>query len=499
MRLKMFNVLIFLFVCTLLIRLPNLNRPISKHHEFNTAFFLIPMDVWDNDGIFKHGFLPSYNYSNPSDKEIGHPIGIPNGNKDGDYYYLSLPSFSYVLPYLLFKLFFIPIAPLSLQVFNLIIHFLTIVMLFRLLKMCFDEKSALIGSLVFLFSPVLMWFFGNGYTHHVLGTALFVAVVYFLFLYLNIHKKYALYLFGFIFCLLLLTEWIGVLLGATIFLLFVLKLKEDKYRKILFTLIISGLPVLLIFYYQYVVFIGLDNYIAYQANRLNVRSTLANHSFTLFHQFWGLMKWYIVGYGVWLVMILGLLGLYLAKKDKFKISIYQKYLFILSILPVWMYHFLFMEFTLAHDYSVLYDGLLLSFLVTFLTYYTFRDLQTTNGKVLASLLVIVCLSVGHYYYINRPGKISRNGDAYSIYKDIGEEVKATIADDGMVFMKRSGESSSDPCNPQIVYYAKRSIKPVSSEEEAFAFMKEFHQYKGKLYIQDGAKVTKIIDLYLENH
>jgi|GEM_PF-5248066 len=69
-------ILLILMIGSVLVRLPSLNRPISKHHEFNTAFFLIPMEMWQHDGILNHGMLPPYTYPGKANRNLLEPIII---------------------------------------------------------------------------------------------------------------------------------------------------------------------------------------------------------------------------------------------------------------------------------------------------------------------------------------------------------------------------------------------------------------------------------------
>ena len=59
----------FAFIIYLLVRLPNFNRPVSKHYEFNTAVILINIISWRQAGGGNHFYYtPVMNFQHTGDK-----------------------------------------------------------------------------------------------------------------------------------------------------------------------------------------------------------------------------------------------------------------------------------------------------------------------------------------------------------------------------------------------------------------------------------------------
>ena len=56
--------LLLIFFISVIIRIPNLDRPLSKHHEFNAALILIPIDNWNQTSPFDFNFGPVMSYQN---------------------------------------------------------------------------------------------------------------------------------------------------------------------------------------------------------------------------------------------------------------------------------------------------------------------------------------------------------------------------------------------------------------------------------------------------
>ena len=65
-------------------------------------------------------------------KEINN-ITVEGIEKEGDYYYLSFPSMTYILPYVCFQLFGVAPSPIALQVFNMLIHFICILLIYLII------------------------------------------------------------------------------------------------------------------------------------------------------------------------------------------------------------------------------------------------------------------------------------------------------------------------------------------------------------------------------
>lgn len=483
-------VLLGLFLLSVVVRLPGLNRPVSKHHEFNTAFFLIPMEIWAKEGIVKHGFLPPYNYFSPNDKHIAEPIGIEAGNKDGTYYYLSLPCLSYLAPYAVFRLLHVQPSPLGLRLFNLFIHLLLCLMLFEVFARLFPVRAALIGTVFHLFSPGTLWFHGNGYTHHIFAAFLMVAALYALSLILFSTKRKAWHL-GFYTAalfLLFLTEWISVFFTLAVALaMFFHRKQRPASRAVIGCSLAAAALGLGLLLFQYAHFLGLEHYFAYQRDRLGWRSTWSGAP-GLVAQAAAWLKWTIVSFGPWIVLIAVLaVRAALRRKQLAKPAAPVLNVFlVLVLLPPLLYHLTFGQFTLEHDYSVMIDAIGWAFLMAMLIVRA----HIPNRSMAFAVAVVAALGIAQYYLINRPGAYGQNGDPYTIYQDIGETVRRTSTPDETIFIT-GFDASVNRNNPQVVYYAKRNFKPVENVQEALDFLHAHDRQNGKLYVLKDGKVVRI--------
>jgi hypothetical protein len=263
--------------------------------------------------------------------------------------------------------------------------------------------------------------------------------------------------------------------------------KNPLYKKLILCTLIAGVLSALIMFAQYSYHFGWNQYLDYQLNRFSYRSTLVNDSLSIGEQIFSWIKWTLVSFGPWIVLIVVFFAIYFIKKSKhWNISENEKQVFSLLFFPAVLYHFVFMEFTVVHDYSVIIDGLFWAFIIGFIA----ERIQLSFVKTNVFTSVIILMSIAQYYYINRPGKYNQNGDSYSIYQDIGETIKSTSTADDTIFIIGFDESVNRN-NPQIIYYAKRNFKPIDDENEVEEFMRTFNRKHGKIYILNQGTVQEI--------
>ena len=118
------------------------------------------------------------------------------------------------------------------------------------------------------------------------------------------------------------------------------------------------------------------------------------------------------------------------------------------------------------------------------------------GKLKGLVLMSVIISVISYYYINKPGKFALNGDEYSSSKQLGLEIKNTSDNDAVIFTFGNIE-----IDPQLIYYAQRNIKEVTTKEEALDFLKSRQIKRGFIYyssVRNNSQFDKIEEIRLDS-
>jgi hypothetical protein len=453
------------FLISVLIRIPNLNRPLSKHHEFNAAFFLIPMEIWNESSGFDYNFNPVLNYSNSGDKGINN-FSAGDTKFENRFYYLSFGAGSYIFPYAFMQLMGGP-SVINLQLFSILVHLLTAIVLILITKTIFKslkikENYALISGLIYLLLPHTLWFHGNGYTHHSLVVLFFLLTNWSLLKYLEKPDKlmvgilYSIFLF-----LTIYTEWVGCFLSFSA-LLFVFKYsRKDFFKLFLLTIVTSSLAILFI-YWQSSAIIGKEKYIDYLLNRFWDRSDLGSSSTGYLYFIKRISFWFTIGYlPIILWIIFGIIKLR-------SISVFKPLLkfSILILVPIGLHHIVFSGFTAAHDYSVLIDASYLAILGAFICY----KLNVFSYRIIKQLVFgfsFIFLSCLIYYGINRPGEISQRGDRYDAFQKIGQTIQNHSSSDDIIFI----EGLEDLPNPQVVYYAKRNFYAIKSKSEMASILK----------------------------
>src|SRR5579871_5317879 len=111
-------VIILLFLLSVLVRVPDLNRPLSKHHEFCTAVSLRIMQIWADSGVTSYHFNPIMSYTGAANKYINNQT-LSDPDTGGNEYYKSYPPGGYLLPYFIFTVLHIYPDVLPIQIYNL--------------------------------------------------------------------------------------------------------------------------------------------------------------------------------------------------------------------------------------------------------------------------------------------------------------------------------------------------------------------------------------------
>jgi hypothetical protein len=495
---KTLPILLIAFFVSVILRLPQLNRPLSKHHEFCTAVSLNIIQNWWDNGIENVGYAPATNFPNKADKFINNFANATGKivDKNGNFYYVSHPPFAYYLPYYFFKLIGVRPEVIHIQLFNFGLHFLTALFVyFTLSLLSFNSPRSIlhipsfVAFLFFLFAPATLWFQGNVYMSDMAVQAPFVIGVY-IALKMIIRRKffvtkyilfYALILF-----LMIYTSWLGLFFALAIFLYSLLHVKEIKgFRVLIWTTIIVAIIALRLIFYQYSNIAGAEAYLSELFNRYLIRGSLGDiqngvfafiYSYFIF--FKNLLYNYTVNYIVFFLIIFGFIYVVFSK-NKLKITFSENgYRFIwISLLPIGLLHVLFLNYS-EHDFTVLYASLFLSVLMG-----VFYDKIKKSGAVALTKLnvaysIALVLLMLHFTFSNLPGKANYKGDIYSLDKAKADFISANSDTSEVLFMYEKPE-------PQLIFYAKRNIKVVKSEEEAIAFLNLRKIEKGRLFDFSG--------------
>ena len=465
------------------------------------------------NGAAKYHFNPVMNYPGVANKFINKYASTTGKMVDanGNYYYVSHPQFAYIFPYLVFQLLHVKATVLAIELFNLVINFISALFIYLIIGALRSRKSferidwiGLCGFIVYLFSAGVLWFQCNTYMSDMLVHLFFVAATYYLlqlFIKDRTTRKYFI-LYAATLFLMIYTSWLGIFFAFSVFLYSAIRLRKEKiYKQVILITILISIAAIGLFVYQYSLINGLEDYLNQMLNRLQLRSGWQERSSFFMAvkkllYFSGLILTnYITSY-LPFILLLGFF-IYKTMNNRLHLKFDQRnFLFIwISVLPVILLNALLSEYS-GHDFVSLYGSLFLSVAIALLYDKLNRNKSIPAGKLKLLVLLSIIISVASYYYINRPGRISLRGDEYSVSKQLGLEIKNTSANDAVIFTLGNAE-----IDPQLIYYAQRNIKEITTKEEAFDFLKIRKIKCGFIYYSSNAKSTlfdKIEEINLEN-
>lgn len=467
---KVTGILLLIFLISVLVRYPNINRPLSKHHEFITAIPLRVLQIWDAEGASKFNFNPVMNYAGEANKNINNHASTSGGMKDefGNFYYVSHPQFAYIFPHLVFKALHIKPTVLSLEIFHLFVNFFSAVFIYLITCLLSIQRPfkqifipGLIAFIVYLFSPAVLWFQCNTYMSDTLVHLPFILAVYTI-LKLLMRKRfyspkylfyYALFLF-----LMIYTSFLGLFFAAAVFFYALIKLrKENVFIPLMIVTLGVSFFTLVLIIKQYSLINGGEAYVLQMMDRFSERGSAGGHGIMGFlHRTYYNLKIIFLNYATSYLPIFVLLGFFAflsLKKTKMGLMFTKNgYRFLwLSALPVLMLHAVLLNYS-GHDFVMLYGSLFLAVLVGILYDKLKRSEVLTPFVLNLGIFMVVLSSIALYYYINMPGQHSWKGDYYATSKDVGLFIKDNAQANEVVYIK--GEIEIDP---QLIVYAERNI------------------------------------------
>ena len=171
------------------------------------------------------------------------------------------------------------------------------------------------------------------------------------------------------------------------------------------------------------------------------------------------------------------------KKINFNQAAFFNPIIALSILIILSHHFLLLEFTQRHDYSAVKSGWLIAYFFACI-YYQLKPFLQKKAYFLP--VFIVFGGVLQYYYINRPGAYSQNGDAYAAMQQVGASIAEQSRGEECVFV-----SDPDFDTPQVQFYAHRTPHFVSTIDSCRSFLQRAHLPKGVFFDIKNQKIISV--------
>ena len=509
-------ILIALFMSSVAIRLPNINRPLSTNYEWVTAHTLVTLHIWFEEGIISNRFSPVYTYSNPNDHYIKCP---PSGiaDNEGNYYYVSYPPFSFILPFLTFKLLGIYPTALSLQIFNLFFHFFCGLLIYGITSVLIERKfsqrlciPALVSFCVYTFSSSPLWYHSNVYFADILVQFFFLLSTFVLVLILRVQervkKPYWLLLASSVF-LMIYSEWLGVFFSSVaIIICFLLRKKNGTAFKCMLIITFSSACAIFLILVQYLSINGIEVFLDLAQNRLIERSghgESGRGTFYALDSHLHLLRSYAVNYFPHFAIVFFLIIIRFIYKQETSLSKthYHSITLALTIPPVILHHLVFFQFTIIHDIALLKSCVSISIIIGLLYHRARLSLQSEPlalVRAIPAFVIIILLSLSTYNYYSH---IITPDEYFS--KRLGNQIKNSSSPDETIFFKTTKtlgwailkeRDGSFVIAPQIHYYSGRCIQTVPDLATAQSHLRKFNKQKGIVYtIQNPAYRIERID------
>ncbi len=441
-----FFVFVGIFLLSVLVRLPFINRPLSHHHEWLTSTVLRHLDIWSMDGLVADHFSPPTTYPGGANYFINNQ-GNDLCTASGQYYYISYPPFAFLLPYAVMRVLHLSASVLFLQVFNLGLHLVNLGLIFLLIRRLISGSQrsvlALVGVAVYAFSPATLWFHSNVYMADMLVQTFFISTL------LAVTRvwysmRWGEYVFlGVSVFLMCYTEWLGVLLAGSIGLaLFIFKPVRPK--TLFFVLLMSSSLALGLMVWQYSQIAGLGPYLSALAHKFLYRSGVSN-SYGDLKAWVHLSGFYMASYFPYLVFWGWEWRAWRRLGGGFAPEV--RLVLFLAILPVVMHHFLLFNFTTVHDFSTLKFSVFLSLSIALMGMAWARlPRRFWVGFGLATVVALL-----QFWVINHDCR-----NPYQAFAALIREQPKTV----LIVVR--GPYLIDP---QLIYYAKRNVVSWVSEAQ----------------------------------
>lgn len=474
-------IILLAFVVSVVVRVPQLDRPLSAHHEFCTAVALIILHNWHTDGYFTHHGNPIVSFTGPADR---YPPGFADGpaEHDGLIYYFSHPPFAYDVPYALFQITGSAPNVIGLQLLNLAFHLITAWCLFLAIRALFPsrEKSnaPVFAAVLYLFMPAPLWFHSNVYMSDMFVQNFWVmhlAIALRMYVSDRSDRKLSIAFFVTLF-LSVLTSWLGVFAAMASGLVALWKWREERSARWLFPVVLTALAVAMALGYttwRYTRVVELDQLIAFFHSRFEVRGSVG-----LEEGVWPHIMQMIVNYRMGflpLLIIFIAIAFFKLKGVVIKPILRPDALVVfipLTGLPVLLDHVFLLQYA-DHDFTVLKAGPILCGLAAI-------GIAQLEERWSIVLVTATCLAGVLYFYRINP---LPDGARYAYEQNIGQAIAAHVLPGEAAFTLGSTPE------PQVQWYAKRTLFRIDSLPQAEALLRAQRTRNGVVFRLTDQGVT----------
>jgi hypothetical protein len=450
-----------LLLILVLLRLPSLNRPLSKHDDFNTAVILINAISWQQAGGGHHfQYTPLMNFQGKANKIIEKGFHIDSSNNQ---VYLSFGAGWYVLPYFVFSALHVDATPMALQLLSICIGLLSACLLFGFLAAATgNTHSAFFGTLLFIFLPASLWYLGISY---VTTGIMMPLVIWILLLWQRLAKDASVigasWLIQLAVACMLLTyiDWVSVFLAGSLVVWSLIKsFRQKEFLLVAFVATASVALAIFLILWQYASYLGWPQVMGYWQSRFAERST-GTPGMGYIQNIQVFVRFIVAGY--WPLFMLLAAFLFLKRQ---KLPAHLRWIFF-AVAAMLVYNMVFLNWSLEHEFAWLALSLVVCI---FISFHFGHTLAINHWAIYGLVYVAFCTLT--FFYVNRPGPISRNGTRYDSAMNMGKQIADSIPSTAFIFTNLPNAKIEE-------YYAKRSFNLVPNMQLAKTIADSLHLRK----------------------
>lgn len=486
---KKFFLLVFIFLISVAVRIPVINNHLSLHHGWISAHTLLTLQTWNEKGILNFHSAPVYTPQNEGDKFIPALAGVIDAK--GDAYYVSYPPLGFYAPYFFMNVFFLEPNILSLIIFNLLLHFLSALFIYKIVKRLLrnnpsPEFASIIAFIIYLFTPATLWFQSNAYFVDMLEQFLWI-LTFFVTLKLNEESSQKnVSLFSFLLFACCYTEWLGFFYALIAFIYFGIKsLRQKQFPAISLICVAVVFLSFGLFVWQYSQISGLHSLIENLTDKYKTRSGFYGETTSEFGlsinnpaSFLRLWNNYLDNY-LNLIILLPLITLtYIFIRNKIQPQNNSWLLVCLFlVVPVLLHHIIFFNFTSLHDFSVLKTAVPLSVISSLMIAVIANHFSRKLFLFISSgaMLLYSAIGIKEFYSVYHSYPLTDSCEKLAAC------ISRNVKTDEAIFI--NGEYPL--ISPMTYYYSHRLLTHANDSEEAKNLLVKYHRLRG-VYIEcDG--------------
>ncbi|MEL6651143.1 MAG: hypothetical protein AAFQ87_10110, partial [Bacteroidota bacterium] len=387
-------VLLIAFALSIGLRWQGLGSEHEGMHFWLDSHVLTTSQIWEEEGFFTYRGNLILSFPAEGNEFVPIPTFTDLFDEQGKLYYVSYPPLGLWMPHAAHQLLGLKMSLLSLRTWSLLLHFLTILILYHSLRVYgFAERLSLWLVLLYLFAPGPMYYQANIYFSEMLAQLWWLLCLWG-FGYgrrrdFDRRQFWFWLLLSFVFVL---TEWLSVLALGSLGLLW---LWQKRGFKRLLPLVLGGSLALALTLWQYSQIAGLEvlwehwtNRYAYRSGaRITILAFLEEVVLKHPHRMYALLPG---------LSLLGLIFL----RGRGKLAPWPAFL-TLALIPYAAHALLFRNFSYLHDFSALKSGpfwiLLSAYLLQSASAY-WQRLSVLRSSILTGALLLLWINFGTQRY-----------------------------------------------------------------------------------------------------